>query len=253
MKIINLAILTLFIWWSSSCSPPHDNPLDPASDNYVEPPPPPGTTPIPTFSTILRSVHTGRISTDIYKVLPELWPDSALTIDSVLIQYDGLSTRRMSLSTVTGHWSVSLTSSFFGDDDLESIIGQPFYFFVHTPNDSIWSVGPKYVFRIIQETPATGNPDSNLVVGSFPTLNWPAFGGSYPFYYQTVVERKNDILQIITVWTSDTLASTATQVQVADSLEDDTDYHWILLVFDEYGNTSLSLETPFQVQSGLVP
>lgn len=239
--------------WLGSCSAPHDNPLDPASPNYQEPAPPPGETPIPSFSTTLRSVHTGRTTTDIYKVLAELWPDSALAIDSVTIQYNGLAARRMDLSSTTGRWGVALSSSFIGSDNLESVLGQPFHFFIYTPSDSLWTVGPYYVFRVIQETPLTSDPDSNIVVGPFPTLTWPPFGASFPYKHITVVERKNEILQIIEEWRSDTLSSAATQVQVSDSLEDDNDYHWILLVFDNYGNTSLSLETPFQVQAGVAP
>ncbi len=246
-NIIKIFKVMLVGWIGLSCSAPHDNPLDPASPNFQTPPDSTVERPAPTFSSRVRSVHTGRVTTDTYRVSVELWPDSVINIDTVFCRYREQPPTGMRFSTATGRWTASLTSSFLGDDDLESVVGQPFYFIVEQSGDTTWEVGPRYLFRVIQETPLTADPDSNLVVQPFPVLTWPSFSGSYPYFYQVIVEHKLDFGIVESFWTSDTLLSSVTQIQVPDSLPDDNDWYWILAVYDEFCNTSYSLETHFQV------
>jgi len=233
----------MLIGWS--CSAPHDNPLDPASPNYTAPPDSVIPDPVPTFSTRLRSVHTARTTNDTYRVSVELWPDSAMSLDTVFCQYRDNTPIGLRLTPATGRWTASLSSGYFGSDSLEAVLGQPFNFIVQYA-DTEWTCGPKYVFRVIDESPVPLDPDSSEVVGSFPTLSWQPFGAEYPIRYQIIVEHRLEF-SIETLWTSDTLLSSARQIQVTDSLPDDNDFHWILFVYDEFGNSSSSLETSFQV------
>lgn len=258
IKTIKIIILAIPAWWILSCSAPHDNPLDPSSPNYVEPDSTPDETPPPGFSTIVRSVHKGRVTTDVYSVKAELWPDSNMFIDSVTVQYKATPPRTMRFMP-NGHWFYSFNSTNVGDDDLESAVGEPFFYYVYTPDDSIWNVGPAYFVRVIHETPQTDSPDSNQIVDSYPTLSWPNFGASYPFRYQVFIELTNTYFNAIpdTPWFSDTLSGSALSVTVSDSLIDSKldslEYNWTLVVYDNFGNSSISVEAEFQVMAGDTP
>ncbi|MCB9391432.1 MAG: hypothetical protein H6506_02135 [Calditrichaeota bacterium] len=232
----------------TSCSAPHDNPLDPESANYVAPIPPEEIEPVPTFQARVRSVHTARLfpTTDSYSVLTELWPDSAIQIDSVKVHYDSRAAVRMSL-TNEGRWAATFTSSYFQDDYLESVVGQPFDFLVHSSKDS-HEVGPVYLFRVLQATPVVTSPDSNQVVGHQPQFNWEPFSALFPFRYQVALDRILDFSIVARIWASDTLSSNQRIVQYPDSLEDD-DYYWTLYVYDEFTNSSRSREGYFVVEA----
>ncbi len=231
-----------------ACSAPHDNPLDPASENYRPPVIPPEELPVPTFQTRVRSVHTARLfpTTDSYSVLTELWPDSVIEIDSVKVRYKTRAPVRMSL-TNDARWAASFSSSYFSDNRLESVVGQPFTFVVYTPEDS-HAVGPTFLFRVLQETPVVESPDSNQVAGPFPELVWQPFSAFYPFRYQAAVDRILEFSIVVRVWVSDTLPSSNTSVQVPDSLEDD-DYYWTLFVYDDFNNSTRSREGYFLVEA----
>lgn len=258
LKVFRKLIYTLPVVWLLSCSAPHDNPLDPASPNYVEPETTQVDTPPPTFSSIVRSVHRSRTTIDVYSVKTELWPDSNLTIDSVTVQYKATTPRKMTFFP-NGRWQYTLNSTNVGDNDLESAVGEPFYFKVYEANDSIWTVGPKSFVRVIHDDPITATPSSGETVSPFPTLAWEDFGASYPIRYQAFVEIEDLFnAQIDTVWISDTLSSNVRSIQVTDSLFDTVPnttpdslfFRWALIVYDNFGNSSISVESTFNVQAG---
>lgn len=258
IKLLKIFILALPFGALLSCSAPHDNPLDPASPNYKEPEGPTVIIPDPVFHTIVRSVHKGRTTIDLYSVQTEVWSDSNMVTDSVTVQYNTTTPRRMTFWS-NGHWIRSFNSNNIGDDDLESAVGEPFFFDVYTP-DKTWEVGPSHFVRVIHETPLTESPDSNQTVGPFPVLTWPDFGASYPIRYQAYLEFENKFTaQVETLWISDTLASTSRSVQIPDSLDDTVPnstpdsiyYRWSLIVYDMFDNSSISVEAIFNVDSGV--
>ncbi len=253
-KIVEIICLTGLIGLLLSCAAPHDNPLDPESDNYVAPPDTTPEAPLPTFQTNLRSVHTSRIfpTTDAYSVLAELWPDSVITINSVKVQYDGRTPVNMSF-TNEGKWAATFSASYFGDDFLESVVGVPFTFTVWTPNDTV-EVGPDFLFRVLQATPTIVTPDSNQVTGPRPDLVWDRFDALYPFGFQTSIERVLDFSIVVHIWSSDTLPETQNALQLVDSVMTDSledgNYYWTVYVYDNYGNSTRSREGYFIVSAG---
>jgi len=260
-KILKIFILALPFGWLLSCAAPHDNPLDPASPNYTKPEEPPIEVPDPVFSAIVRSVHKGRTTIDLYSVETEIWPDSNMITDSVTVQYNTTTPRRMTFNP-NGHWIRSFNSNNIGDDDLEAGVGMPFTFKFYSP-DSVWTTGPLSYERVIHDTPETNSPDSLQTVGPHPTFSWPDFAATFPYRYQLNVEFENKYLaEITTVWTSDTLVSAARSIQYPDTLPgfidtvpnsspDSVYYHWTLIVYDAFGNSSVSVEATFNVQAGV--
>ncbi|NUO19693.1 hypothetical protein HUU59_09620 [bacterium] len=244
-----------------SCSAPHDNPLDPESPYFVTPDSVPVTPPEPTFSATVRSVHKGRTTIDLYSVKTELWPDSNVVLDSVTVQYKTTTPRRMTFWP-NGRWIFTFNSTNVGDDDLESAVGEPFYFRAYVHGDSVQTVGPQIFVRVIHDTPQTGSPSSGQIVGALPILTWPDFAASFPFRYQAYVELEDrHNAQVDTVWISDTLSSSVRTIQVSDSLGDTVPdsspdslfYRWSLIVYDPFGNSSISVESVFNVQHGVLP
>ncbi|MBK6765704.1 MAG: hypothetical protein IPG71_05030 [bacterium] len=253
-KIVDIIWLTATFALLLSCAAPHDNPLDPESDYYVAPPESLPASPTPIFHTDLRSVHISRIfpTTDSYTVLAELWPDSALQIDSAMAQYDGRPSVDLAF-TNESKWAAAFTSSYFNDDHLESVIGVPFTFHVWTPKDS-FTVGPEYLFRVLQETPTLVSPASSEVTGPRPNLAWNRFDALYPFTFQASIERVLEFQIVAHIWSSDSLLATQNSLPLvdsvmADSLEDGN-YYWTIFVYDNYGNSTRSREGYFTVSAG---
>lgn len=253
-KIIDIAWLTALFALLLSCAAPHDNPLDPESDYYVAPPESLPESPAPTFHTNLRSVHTAYVfpTTHTYSVLAELWPDSALAIDSVQVQYDGRTPVDLDF-TGAAKWAASFSSSYFNDDYLESILGVPFMFTVWTSKDT-FVVGPDYVFRVLQDTPTIVSPTSAETTGPRPDLVWNRFDALYPFTFQASIERVLEHQIVAHIWSSDTLLETQNAISLvdsvmADSLEDGN-YYWTIFVYDNYGNSTRSREGYFTVSAG---
>ncbi len=217
--------------------------------------------PDPVFSATVRSVHKGRTTIDIFSVETEIWSDSNMITDSVTVQFNTTTPRRMTFSP-NGHWVRSFNSNNIGDDDLEAGVGMPFLFRVYTP-DTVWTSGPHSYVRVIHDTPATTSPDSLQTVEAHPVFIWPDFDGTFPYRYQVVVELENKYLaEITTVWTSDTLNSVVRSVQYPETLSNLIDtvpnsspdsiyYHWTLTVFDAFGNSSVSVDAAFNVQAGV--
>jgi hypothetical protein len=259
MQIIKIYILLLPLLWLLSCSAPHDNPLDPASPNYVEPDPPVIVPPDPTFSTSLQSVHKDRTSIDTYRLIAELWPDSNMIIDSVTVQYMNTTARTCRFLSNNGHWSYTFIPNNFGSDDLEVAVGQPFYYHVYTPDGPIWDVGPAYLIRVLHETTTTNSPSGGESVSPFPVMTWEPYNVTFPFTYKVVIEFVTRQVAIDTAWVSESLASNITSVAVTDSLFDSVPnqasdslyYQWTIVAYDNFGNLVSSIEAVFNVDSGV--
>ncbi|MCC6477048.1 hypothetical protein IT157_08330 [bacterium] len=144
-----------------------------------------------------------------------------------------------------GNWSASLTPSALGVDALEEVIGNSFTFYFYVTGDTtVYTKGPCFVFRVLEEVPQTTSPDSNAgVTTPYPTLLWPQFTSSYPARLRVEVKQVDEL-----IWSSDTLDVSTTQITVPDSLENVT-YWWALFVYDNFNNMTRSREAYFVVDT----
>ncbi len=247
VKSILVFSLFLYVW---GCSAPHDNPLDPKSDRYVAPPVEPY---VPEFAARVWSEHVASLfpPTDLYQVLAELTnPDITFIVDSVWITYDGrpsIGANRVSNLAWIGRFS----GSYFGDAHGLSAVGNPFMFDARDLHDSIYVVGPAYLFRVIESIPSVSEPDSNDVVGPWVTLQWQAFPGLYDFTYRaSLIYLRGEPLPDTTLWTSAVLPDSVHDAQVPDSLHNGN-YQWTITVIDLFDNSSRSKEGLFSVMAGV--
>jgi hypothetical protein len=227
------------------CSAPHDNPLDPESDRYHP------LTPPQQLSARVRSMHVSRNfpSTDTYLVIAELFGADAPDQDSAWVSYKNYAAERLGWDSTAQIWVTNFSTSYFNDPHLGSVIGQPFVFAARRGAIRT-SVGPVYLFRVIESVPQLTSPTGEDTVGSQPTLIWPMFTGGFPFEYLVIVIRVNTSND--TVWVSPRLPSSVLSAQVPDSLVDGT-YYWTITVFDEFENSSRSKEGVFYVVAGSEP
>ena len=250
MHVKTLPFILLFLLLG--CAAPHDNPYDPESDYYVPPPP----APIPVeYSARVWSEHVSRIfpTTDLYQVRAKFSrQDLFFILDSVWVKYN--SQARLPLNITSNYdWERTFSASYFGGD-LETALGNPFYFEARDVEDSLYQAGPVYMFRVIEDVPVADEPDSNDVITALDTLVWRPFGAAYPFsYYAQVYFRDNDSL----VWDSDLLPDTMAYALIPDTLENGDslifgggDYEWMITVIDSFGNSSRSKEARFTIASG---
>ena len=129
---------------------------------------------------------------------------------------------------------------------MDCAFGQPFDFYAHNRLDSVYHVGPVYLIRVIQSTPATGEPDSGDVVRPDSLLlQWPSFAANFPFGFRVVVA---DTFSNV-MW-STSLLLPREQLLVEVPPLSDRFYFWTLTVVDSFGNLSQSKEAEFFVSSG---
>lgn len=243
---LSLFVLALLC---SGCPPAHVNPLDPESDHYI---PPVDPVHPPAYNARVRSMHISRTipNTDTYSVLCEIWSEGQSRIDTAWVNYLDWQAAGMreNLSSV---WAVSLTSSYFQDPHLGSVIGQPFTFHFRGANDTVYSAGPVYLFRVIETTPVLISPRDGQTTSAFPALEWETFITSYPITFRVEVVLKEIGFEGI-VWSRSGIAAAETRLIVTDSLADGNHY-WTLFVEDPFGNISRSKEGYFEVQGEVIP
>ena len=232
------------LWGLLSCSAPHDNPLDPESDDYV---PNAGRQYGPEdFRIRVRSLHSARPFSHVYSVLAELWTEELIPIDSASVTFEARKAIGLD-PTVQGIWGTLFASGYFGSDpQMEYAIGRPFVFSVWIRDDSSFTLGPAYLSRVIVETPILIHPMNSDTVQPFVTLEWEPFSAEYFHEYRTSLWR-NELDFVAEIWTSDTLHADTSQIGVPDSLQNGN-YFWTLLVIDRFGNSSRSVEGKFRVQ-----
>ncbi|MCX6600978.1 MAG: hypothetical protein NT025_05380 [bacterium] len=225
---------------SLGCSAPHDNPLDPESTRYHPP---------AELTAGVRSMHVSRNfpTTDTYLLIAELYGADAETQDSAWVTYKSFPSERLDWDTSANIWVTNFAPTYFNDPRLGSVIGRPFTFSAQE-GAILRSLGPVYLFRVIESVPQLAAPMNNDTVDSQPTLVWPVFDGGYPFEYLVTVisESSGD-----TSWNS-LLPSSVLSARVPVVLADGP-YQWTITVIDEFSNSSRSKEGLFLVAAGHEP
>jgi hypothetical protein len=225
--------VSLTVWLG--CEAPHDNPLDPDSPKYRGPD-------LTGLEARARSLHVARARfSHTYSIIPELSNNGSGVVDSVWVSYR--SGARIALNHIAANrWSTVISATSY---DFGTYVGQPFLF---TARDSVrarvLSVGPAYLFRVIEESPAVVSPDSDQVTGPHPELQWESFSASFPVTYQPTVTIDTSGM---VVWTSSPLPAGVLSIIVPDSLPDG-DYDWTVMVSDTFQNQSRSIEAEFTVR-----
>ena len=105
---------------------------------------------------------------------------------------------------------------------------------------------PKFLARIIEETPVTVSPQGlEIVATPTPTLSWQVLDLPFRVTYRVELFRVDFGLNTL-VWSQSGIDRPATSITVPDSLVAGT-YFWTVAVVDEFGNCSRSKEASFQV------
>lgn len=226
-----LLVIGLILW---GCSAPHDNPLDPESDNYH-----------PTVH-LQGSVHVihkswANLTFDTYLVVPQVSGEDAEAQDTVSVLFGESLSDTLSWNPATEVWYANFAPSHFGDSRPTALVGKPFLFEARN-GTSVHTIGPAFVFRVIEAVPQVSSPADDDTANATPTFSWPMFNGGFAFDY--VVEVYND--SGLTDWASPRLPSSVLSAQVPQTLRDGWHY-WTLTVFDEFENSSRSKEAFFYV------
>jgi hypothetical protein len=221
-----------------SCSAPHENPLDPKSSRYHAPSNPQDE---PDLTAHVYSLHLSRLSIETWSVIAHLSGPDGGSIDSAWLTYDDRPTLPLS-ETSDEMWSTVLQAS---RSNLGTFIGQPFLF---TARDSItrtlYSIGPAYLFRWLEDLPAIVAPDSNALTGPHPVLEWQPYGSTFPIIYSAFMLA--DSGHADTIWKA-AIPAGVTTLTVPDSIPDGA-YRWTLTVSDAFDN-SCSKEAAFVVSA----
>jgi hypothetical protein len=239
-----LGLLSLLL----GCAAPHDNPKDPLSPRYTPEQPAPY---VPDFESRVWSEHfpVGQVS-EIYQVRTEFYnPDTSFALDSVWVIYDGWLPLGLR-SDSTGVWGTNFDQSVFGcGQQMACVMGEPFNFYAHHGLDSVYGVGPLYLFRVIATAPATDEPDSGDTVNPFVMLQWSPFSANFGFSFRANLVRTDTAW----TWISTLLPRDQYLVYPAPDSLADGNYYWTLSVVDSFGNSSRSQKAYFNVSSSGAP
>ena len=198
---------------------------------------------IRSFSPRVRSEHVSHNfpTQDNFTIVPEFTVTSTNpTIDSARVCYRNNMWYTMNL--VGGIWGSRISYSTLSSSI--AVIGQPFTYLIWDENGDSTSVGPAYLFRVIEAVPVLLSPMNYDTVSSFPVLTWQSFSSNFPVTCQATVSNGDEA-----VWSSPVLPSTQLTVTVTDSLPN-RDYYWTLTVLDSFQNFSRSKEGNFRVIGG---
>jgi len=105
---------------------------------------------------------------------------------------------------------------------------------------------PKFISRIVEDTPLTVSPKGLQIVDSRPHLEWVQFDADFPFTIQLDIVRVDQGINTI-IWSQDGIPADSTGFRVDESLVLGT-YYWTVTIEDEFGNWSRSREASFIVQ-----
>ncbi len=203
--------------------------------------------PSPQFWARVRSVHISRNfpTTDVYQASVEFRETNGETLDSAWVQFKQTSRVTLGYDSVYHVWSVRLSASFFGDPYMETAVGWPFLFTAKSDSGE-YEFGPRYLARVITGTPRVIAPANEDTVSASPLLTWEHFSAGFAFGYRATVIDPSGITGTDTVWISDLLPVTQTEIQMTDTLIS-AQYYWTVTVVDSFENVSRSKEGEFVV------
>jgi hypothetical protein len=231
--------LAALLGWSG-CSAPHDNALDPGSQHYVAP-----SLPAANLSGRARSLHISRkFGSDTYSVICELFGSDAARQDSAWVSFNGQDSVSLS-RTDPATLSTVFAASYFGDTRLSSVLGCPFTYQSKDNGGASHVIGPVFMWRVIESSPALTSPSGDDTTDAHPKLTWNAFSAAYPFGYRADVVNLTDGFETA-AWTSPLLHDSILHVECPDSLPEG-EYYWTIAVVDCFQNSSRSKEGTFTV------
>lgn len=133
---------------------------------------------------------------------------------------------------------------------LHELIGKPFRFHIIDLPGYTTASTPRFISRIIEETPQLISPVGlSIVPPDSVTFRWqPASSVQFPFTYRIEIYRISVGLRVHEIQNIPSSADMHLYNDSNNVLLGGEDYYWLLYIVDEYGNRSSSGEGAFRVQ-----
>jgi hypothetical protein len=240
MKRLTSILLIGFLAVGCKWTPQRDNPVDPLSQFYVAPPPPPQ---IDTTFMTTHCYYDAQTSYCTFEIVCKVNdPYNNIVYDSV----ESFITRcyKTPIDVVhLGYLSFDpLRDVFFLEMDehnapgstLDSLVGCAL--FVKVADIAGATDGDSIIFQApLQARPQILEPRDYTTTGPHPNLHWSFWIGVGPHTFSVQVKRNES-----DIWSASGIASTDTSIQVSDSLDDsaaaDILYSWRLTVTNSQQN-----------------
>ncbi|MCB0281351.1 MAG: carboxypeptidase regulatory-like domain-containing protein [Calditrichaeota bacterium] len=149
-------------------------------------------------------------------------------------------------SLIAGEFRMTLSVSDLPVNTIHSLIGRAFFLSVMDDAGIIVKSGEQFLTRIIDETPIVTFPQ-NLTTVVADTINFEWQVVRLPFWFTHTIEIYQINFGLLSFVTEiNNIGATETSYIFANNLPNG-DYVWILIVEDEFGNTSSSKEGTFNV------
>ncbi|MCX6639312.1 MAG: carboxypeptidase-like regulatory domain-containing protein [bacterium] len=183
-------------------------------------------------------------------------PDGFNDIATVLLHVDGLNDQPMSFnpdssSGLNLFYSVVMTEEQFPSPFVDSIRFKDFSCSVtDTSGNSVYSAVEE-VLHVFETWPTPLSPSYLQIISTLtPVLQWQLFTDGFANSIDVYVYRDVGSGNWQLAWQQKGLAPTDTSATVnppLPAISGYTNYNWSLEVFDIYGNSSRSVETPFRI------
>jgi len=132
-------------------------------------------------------------------------------------------------------------------NNIEGLLGLPFFIEIIDKVGKICLYGPKYFVRVIDNEPEINTPSKFDVVSSLPTLKWNQIQLSFLFSYKIEIYAFSgyDII-IPAIRTYSNISPDINEFQISKPLKSGL-YLWTVYIVDTFGNWSRSKPATFQV------
>ncbi len=175
-------------------------------------------------------------------------PDGPADVSSVTVVIPDIGVRdTLSISVVVGTFQKKIEERDLSINNIEQLMGLPFFVEITDKVGMVCLYGPKYLFRVIDDEPEIVSPCGSAVVGIQPTLKWNSL--QLPFLFTFKVEIyaiSEDQILYPAIYTFSGISSEISEFQLGTTLPASL-YLWVVSIVDQWGNWSRSKPATFQV------
>jgi hypothetical protein len=132
-------------------------------------------------------------------------------------------------------------------NNIEELIGQPFFIEITDKVGKLCRYGPKYLFRVIDDEPEIISPRGSALVGIQPVLKWKSLQLPFSFTFKVEIYAiREDQILYPAIYTFSKISSDISEFQLGATMPPGL-YLWVVSIVDNWGNWSRSKPATFQV------